>query len=85
MLNGDSHHVRGRLTADIKGVWLDGDEDHIDIEGWEAASPSSVERRNRLDQRLLLGRGEGRGVGKNTPKRHLFFWIDGNVVKKAEK
>lgn len=75
MLNGDSNHVRGLLTADIEGVWLDGDEDHIDVEGWEAASPSSVERSDGLDQGLLLGSGEGRRVGKNTPKRHLFFGL----------
>ena len=57
MLNGDPNHVRGLSTTDVEGVWLDGNEDDIDIEGWEACS--SVERGDGFRKCLLLGRGEG--------------------------
>lgn len=70
MLNGDPDHIPGLLAANVEGVGLHRDEDHIDIESWEA--PSGVKRGDGFRQRLLLGGAESRGVGKNAPKRHLF-------------
>lgn len=69
MLNGDPNHVRGLSTADVEGVWLDRNEDDIDIECWKASS--SVERGDGFHKCLLLGRGEGRRVGKDPPKWHF--------------
>lgn len=73
MVDGDSNHVRGLLTADVEGIWQDGNEDDIDVEGWEA--PSGVVRGDRFRQRLPLGCGESRGVGKDTPKWHFFVGL----------